>query len=56
MRGICTLEEYDSHYSLKDLLDANEALDIMDEQEIWSNNQSEQAIAKQRLEQGHASN
>ena len=51
MRGICTLEEYDRHYSLTDLLDANEALDIMDEQEIWANKQSERAVAKQRLEQ-----
>ena len=36
LRGIATLEEYDRHYSLVDLCDANEALDLMDEQEAWA--------------------
>lgn len=36
LAGIATLEEIDRHWSLSDLLDANEALDIRDEAEEWS--------------------
>lgn len=41
MRGICTLAEYDNHYSLIDLCDANEALDLIDEQEKWQHDEQE---------------
>jgi len=48
MRGICTLEEYDKHYSLADLADANEALDIMDECEAWHEKQAAAQAANRR--------
>ena len=44
MRGICTLQEYDSHYSLADLCDANEALDLIDEQEQWHHAEQEREM------------
>jgi len=31
LKGVATLEEIDCYYDLRDLLDANEALDIQDE-------------------------
>ncbi len=47
MRGILTLEEYDRHYSITDLLDANEALDVMDEQEAWQQEKESERIARE---------
>lgn len=43
---MCSLQEYDLHYSLKDLVDANEALDIRDEFEAWSERQAAKQMPK----------
>lgn len=51
MRGVCTVKEYDLHWSLYDLLDANEALDVTDEHEDWSQAEAERR-AKARARQG----
>ncbi len=43
------MQEYDQHYTLKDLCDANEALDIIDEHEAWDNKKQEAEIAAKRV-------
>ena len=40
LRKIATLEEIETHWSLTDMLDAHEALDIMDEMETYANKQA----------------
>ena len=40
MRKVASLQEIDSHWDLKDVLDAHEALDIMDEIESYANAQA----------------
>ena len=51
LRGLITLEEYDNHCSLKDLMDANEALDIMDEHDKWENKRARAEADARRLAQ-----
>jgi hypothetical protein len=37
---VTTLEEVERHYTLMDLYDANEALDINEEMQEWANSQT----------------
>jgi len=48
LRGIFTLTEYDNHYSLIDVLDAHEALDVKDENENFEHAKAERAAKAQR--------
>jgi len=42
VKGVATLEEIETHWDLTDLLDANEALDVMDDLERLQAKKTEQ--------------
>lgn len=47
MRGMYTLNDYDTHCCLKDVYDAHEALDLMDENDAWGRmSEEEKALIK----------
>jgi hypothetical protein len=39
LKGIATLQEIETHYTLTDLLDAHEALDLQEEADAWARRQ-----------------